>query len=63
MAVLALTVVLQLVMEYTNHADSLGWWYTLYSAVIYAIPIYLLLKVILILRNRLRREKSVRNGE
>jgi len=42
---IGVAILIQVFLEWTNHADSLGWWYVAYSALIYALPVFLVLKI------------------
>jgi hypothetical protein len=49
---IAIGIAIQLFLEGTNRADSIGWWYTIYSAVVYAVPIFVLIKLGTVWRRR-----------
>lgn len=49
---IAIGIAIQLFLEGTNRADSIGWWYTIYSAVVYAVPIFVLTKLGAVWRRR-----------
>lgn len=36
---------IQLSLEAAGRADSIGWWYTLFSALIYTFPIFILVRL------------------
>ncbi len=50
---LVLSVGFQIWLERTNRADSLGLWYTLFSATIYTVLLLLVAKVVVVVRRRL----------
>jgi hypothetical protein len=35
---------IQVVLEWSGYSDSLGWWYTIYCAIVYTVPIFIILK-------------------
>ena len=41
----AVALIIQVVLESSGRADSLGWWYTAYSALIYTLPIFVVAKI------------------
>ena len=58
---IAIGVAIQLFLEGANHADSIGWWYTIYSAAVYAVPIFVLIKLGAVWR-RWRARKNIRTS-
>lgn len=53
-AIVSLTIALaaQLILEATHRADSIGWWYTLGSAAVYAVPIFIAIKLLALAAKR-----------
>lgn len=43
-SVFIIGLVIQLVLEWSGHSDSLGWWYTIYCAFAYAVSMFIILK-------------------
>jgi hypothetical protein len=48
-------VCVQLFLERSRRADSLGWWYTLYSAAAYTVAAFLVGTVVVVIVRRLTR--------
>jgi len=48
-------VCVQLFLEHSRRADSLGWWYTLYSAAVYTLAVFLVCTVLVVVIHRLMR--------
>lgn len=53
-------IAIQVFLEWTGHADSIGIWYTLYSAIIYTAIVVILFAIALALRKRNRERRARR---